>query len=305
MSGSVNSESDESSVNSVVDDSLRAEYNSHLAKKYLNPKSLKSTNRGWKTEKEINELYGKVKCRNAFEDAKRAREVKIGRKITSLEYKVLPKAIRKLYLYAKENGGYEPTRSLWSIRVDLDDNKEYLFRNKSKSTNIPADYHKMKMIPLEDSFDYLMKMHLDYGHIGSRGLLEHVTEARVGCFLRKLILDFSQFCPQCSTSKKERDAMKKEKKNESPKHFNSFGLLIIGTFSITGNDSLKDDRIVQVALFQRSSYVVCSLIEKEFVMNSYASNVMTNLIHTGVPTNMFLCDCTTEQKEDVSLCCQL
>ena len=72
MSGSVNSDSDESSVYSEVDESLRADYHSYLAKKYINPKSLKSTNRGWKTEKEINVLYGRVRSRNAFEDAKRA-----------------------------------------------------------------------------------------------------------------------------------------------------------------------------------------------------------------------------------------
>jgi hypothetical protein len=246
MSGSVNSDSDESSVYSEVDESLRADYHSYLAKKYINPKSLKSTNRGWKTEKEINVLYGRVRSRNAFEDAKRAHEVQIGRKITSQEYKILPKELRKLYLYAKENGGFEATKSVWSIRVDLDDDKEYLFRNRSKSTNLPADYHKM--IPLEHLFDYLMKMHLDYGHIGAKGLLEHVTEARVGCFPRKLVLDFNQFCPQCSASKKERDVMKMEKKNELPKHSNSFGLLILAPFTIIGNDTFKDDRTVQMAL---------------------------------------------------------
>ena len=198
MSVSENSDSDESSVLSDVDDVLRDQYNSHLAEKYINPKSLKSTNRGWKTEKEINVLFGKVKSRNDFEVAKRAHEVDIGRTITSLEYKHLPKNLKKLYLRAKEKGGFGPPRSIWS----LDENKEYLFRNKSKSTNIPSDYHKM--IPLEHSFDYLMKDHLDFGHIGSRGLLEHVTEARVGCFPRKLVSGFHLFCPKCLSRQKKR-----------------------------------------------------------------------------------------------------
>jgi hypothetical protein len=103
-------------------------------------------------------------------------------------------------------GGFGPPRSIWSIRVDVDENKEYLFRNKSKTTNIPSDYHKM--IPLEHSFDYLMKVHLEFGHIGSRGLLEHVTEARVGCFPRKLITGFHMFCPKCLSRQKEKGTLK-------------------------------------------------------------------------------------------------
>ena len=104
MSGSESSDSDESSVLSDVDDVLRDQYNSHLAEKYINPKSLKSTNRGWKTEKEINVLFGKVKSRNDFEVAKRAHEVDIGRTITSLEYKHLPKNLKNCTYAPKRKG---------------------------------------------------------------------------------------------------------------------------------------------------------------------------------------------------------
>jgi hypothetical protein len=89
--------------------------------------------------------------------------------------------------------------------------------------------------------------------------------------------------------------------NDVSTHSNSFGLLILATFSIRGNGSSQDDQTVQMALFQRSRYVACSLIDKEFNMNSYASSVMASLIHTGVPTDMFLCDSTTEETDNVSL----
>ena len=86
------------------------------------------------------------------------------------------------------------------------------------------------------------------------------------------------------------------------------GLLIVGTFTIKANSVIADDTTDLIALYQKSCYVSCAIIENDYSMKSSSAHLMSSLLHAGVPTDMFLSNCTVEEKEVVRLyeqCCNL
>ena len=296
---------DKCSVFTDSQESLKSAFESELRSAYIN-KQLSCNHRGWKTRNEIDELSAKIKSRNAFEEAKLLRQGKIKRVINSKDYVNLPKEIKRLWEEAHANGGFRYNRNLWSLRTDDEDGKEYLYKDKSKQTNLASDYHKM--IPIEDSYEPLMKMHIELGHIAGRGLFEHCTAMKLGCFPRNLVFDVNKFCSHCLSIKKTKDVVKRNTPKSMRIEDSGMGQVIAGTFSIKTNSVIADDTTVLIALYQKSSYVSCAIIENDYSMKSYSAHLMSSLLHAGVPSDMFLWNCTVEEKEEVRLygqCCNL
>ena len=291
---------DERSVFSDSPDSLKEAFESLLRNVYLKKDYVKSKNRGWKSKDEIDSLLIKVRARNAFENAKVASEKKLGRSYHAKDYINLPEDLWRLYKHAKSNGGFSYTKSTWSIRTDQDDEKEYLYRNRSGSTNLPDDHHKM--IPLEDSYQFLMEVHLRHGHMGATGMKEYLTRNKVGCFPRDLINKFHNFCHHCLEKKKERELLRKNKpKDHVMIRSVDFGLLILVSFSIVVPEILNETQNVVLGLFEKSNYAFCFPIGNTYDMSSYAAKVMNALMHTGIPNLIHLHDCSAEQSAEVSL----
>ena len=288
---------DENSAFPNSPDPLKAAWNAKIVNEYFNPVSMASNNRGWKTLEEIDTLMYKIRLRNDFEIAKGVQEAKINRKYGTKEYDKLPDEVRRLYKLARENGGFGITRSTWSIREE--EGKEYVFKNKSKTTKIPNDYHKM--IGMENSYDFLMGIHLELGHLGATGLLDYLAVNKLGCFPRALVQHFHRYCPLCSHRKKEKEVLKMSQKKEKEVEIIEYGLLIVATVTVKCQDVLKGTKTVLFALFRRTSYVLCFQLENDYDISSLVDNLLRGLMHAGIPRNMYLYEFNREKKDEVRL----
>ena len=108
--------------------------------------------------------------------------------------------------------------------------------------------------------------------------------------------------------KKAKDVVQRNTPKSIRIEDSGLGQVIVGTFTIKANSVIADDTTVLIALYQKSCYVSCAIIEKDYSMKSYSAHLMSSLLHAGVPSDMFLWNCTVEEKEVVRLyeqCCNL
>ena len=276
---------------------LKASWNAKIVKEYFNPEAMGAKNRGWKKVEEIETRMTQIRYRTAFEDAKSVRESKIKRTISTKEYDMLPDDLSRLHQVALLNDGFKYTKAIWSIRED--DGHEYLYKSKSKTTNMPNDFHKV--IGMEHSYDFLMEIHLDLGHVGSTGLLDYLNVNKLGCLPRKLVQSFHRFCPHCTKKQHQKDVLKLSQHKEKKMDVIEFGLLIIATATINCKDVLKGEKTILFALYRRTSYVICLPLEDNFDISSLGETLMRGLMHSGIPRNMYLHEFNTKEKEKVRL----
>ena len=297
--GSENSDVEESSVTHGFEP-LKSAWETNVNNEYMTEVKLQSDNRGWKTSEEITDLLSKIQVRNAFEDAKSKREERIKRKYSTKEYAHLPKELKRLHKIAKNCGGYEYKRKKWRLVVDKDDGTDVLYKGSDiNPSDAIADFHRM--LPIDNSYDFLMKLHCEMDHVGPTAFADYLHVNKVGALPRKLVQQFHNYCVKCVKRNKEREARKVAKQKPNEVISTDFGLLAVSIVTFPCLD-VEDQKVTFLfAMFMKTRYVICSRIKNDFDMSSYVAALMNELMKVGVPRKMHISNCTGDEKDEVRL----
>lgn len=290
---------DEFSGNLDSRDSLKIAWNILLQKHYLNAERLKSKNRGWKSAAEINTLLASIRCWEKYATAKHELQVKSG-KVVGTKTKI-PQQMRDLREEAKAGGGYGYNRDVWSRKVV--DGNEYLMRTKKhKKTGVVT---VVRMIAVEDSYEFLLKVHTELGHTGGCSLWDYVTDNEVSSYPKDLVLSFPMFCSCCRKQERSRQLKKKVNMQTDAKEEITQGndAMHIFTLSCPIDKTLSECENLVIAIYFRTEYVICKILD-EMNIAALLDAVSADFVHTGFPTKVHFTVPESFQKNEVSMCLQ-
>ena len=298
--GYENLDVEESSVVTDGFDSLKIAWETKVRKEFLIDSKLKSKCRSWKTSEEISELLASIKVRNDFEDAKSKREEKIKRKYSKKDYPDFPEDLQRLRTIAQKRGGYGYKKKKWRLVVDKDDGSHVLYKGSDiKPTENINEFHRM--LPIDGSYDFLMKLHCEMDHVGPTAFANYLHVNKIGCLPRKLVGQFHNFCEKCVKRNVDRKLRKLEKKENNKAKSDEVGFLVLSTVIFDCLD-VEDEKLTFLyGLFTNSHYVICSPLKNNYHMSSYVAALMNTLLQVGCPRNIYLINCSDDDKGEVSL----
>jgi hypothetical protein len=289
---------DESEFSGLLDSSrsLRKVWNILLNRHYVNEKKLKSNNRGWKTAEEIKVLLPKIEARERYEEARRKKESK--RKKAFGSKSKLPQDLIDLQKYARNQGGFDYTKDKWGREVV--DGHEFLTRTKChKKTGVVT---VVRMIPIEESYDFLMKIHVELGHTGGTALVDYIVENKVTSWPRDLVNCFPLYCLCCRQREKNRLLKKKVTMQSTAKDEIMGGndVLLITTIPFPAEKTFTGSEFIVIAVYEQTEYLICRISEQN-EMEEIVGEVSNDLVHTGFPTKVYFTDAKSSTREVVSL----
>ena len=274
---------------------LKGMWDNQISEKYLKDSSFTSKNRGWKTSEEISQKLSQVRAWDKFADAKKALEVK--NKKTFGTKARLPISLHLLREDAIKAGGFAYHREIWS-RKEID-GEECLMRTKvhrktKKETVI-------RMVGIDESFDYLMKVHTELGHTGGCALWDYVQENKVSSFPKNVVLSFPMFCLHCRRQRQGRMVKKKKVRviSPRPKNEEETDVVVVSTIPCPFQKAFSGYNHIVFALYLKTEYVLCHILDN--ISNDAVINaISTQFIHTGFPKKIHVTDGETLKAAEVS-----
>ena len=167
-----------------------------IQNEYLS-KATKKGSRHWKTREEIKELEIACQHRDAYKVAKNDFVNRRGKGISNKT--MLPLSLQEL----RNEKDKHLVDKCWALK-SVDGTKCL--------HHIRANKREVMLIPIEDSYDWLFKLHnQDYLHLNGSDMVHYVKQNSVSGFPEGLIRSFPKYCETCKEFQKERD----EKKNQN------------------------------------------------------------------------------------------
>jgi hypothetical protein len=142
-----------------------AGWNVLLKINFLNDEKKKSSNRKWKSREEISTLMTKIKVRETYDNERnRLIQLRGGRDFGKNGH---PPHLKKLKRAGDDIKAFSYNKNMWTIKK-TDDGEEYLNAFKvSEKTGIVSNTH---LLPLEESYEEIRKVHLEDEHCGPSDL---------------------------------------------------------------------------------------------------------------------------------------
>ena len=171
----------------------KANFEVMIQNEYLS-KATKKGSRHWKTREEIKQLEIACQHRDAYKVAKNDFVNRRGKGISNKT--MLPLSLQEL----RNEKDKHLVDKCWALK-SVDGTKCL--------HHIRANKREVMLIPIEDSYDWLFKLHnQDDLHLNGSDMVHYVKQNSVSGFPEGLIRSFPKYCETCKEFQKERNEKK-------------------------------------------------------------------------------------------------
>ena len=166
-------------------------------------KKERSNSRRWKFREELDQMLPGLRAQLRFNEAL-SKEGPVDDIINNN----FPRHLKQM----KEEAEKKSYKSNWKNKFDIvpDVNEPFPIVKLSNG-------ERWQMVPIEDSYDFLMKIHLEDNHCNGKLLLATIKRDRLCTFPRDILLVFNKYCPECrrETCSVTKEKIREEKKNSN------------------------------------------------------------------------------------------